>query len=133
MQCWSLFWKKYQHVFKKHQLLFIWPILLTPARSEGRNTYHFWKKATSPFFRSKLCGNYWAFVPNKPIIFAGSGVKFLTYFLSLFTWESYSSTFAWSSLRSYFWSVFSCIQTEYGKTRSISPYSVRMQENTDHK
>ena len=30
-----------------------------------------------------------------------------------------------------FWSIFSSIRTEYGEIRSISPYSVRMQENTD--
>ena len=30
-----------------------------------------------------------------------------------------------------FWSLFSCIRTEYGKVRSISPYSVWMPENTD--
>ena len=33
-------------------------------------------------------------------------------------------------IRSYFWSVFSCIRTEY---KGKSPYSVRMQENTDQK
>ena len=33
----------------------------------------------------------------------------------------------------FFWSVFSRIRTEYGKTRSISPCSVRMRENTDQK
>ena len=33
----------------------------------------------------------------------------------------------------FFWSVFSCIRTEYGEIRSIFPYSVRMQENTDQK
>ena len=36
-------------------------------------------------------------------------------------------------IRSYFWSVFSHIRTEYGVIRSISPYSVLMQENTDQK
>ena len=36
-------------------------------------------------------------------------------------------------IRSFFWSVFSRIRTEYGKIWSISPYSVRMQENTDQK
>ena len=36
-------------------------------------------------------------------------------------------------IRSFFWSVFSSIQTEYGEIRSISPYSVRMRENTDQK
>ena len=30
-----------------------------------------------------------------------------------------------------FWSVFSRIRTEYGKTLRISPYSVRMRKNTD--
>ena len=30
-----------------------------------------------------------------------------------------------------FWSVFSRIRIEYGEIRSISPYSVRMRENTD--
>ena len=34
-------------------------------------------------------------------------------------------------IRSYFWSVFSCIRTEYGEIQSISPYSVRIRENTD--
>ena len=32
-----------------------------------------------------------------------------------------------------FWSVFSRIRIEYGEIRSISPYSVRMRENTDQK
>ena len=32
-----------------------------------------------------------------------------------------------------FWSVFSRTWAEYGEIRSISPYAVRMQENTDHK
>ena len=30
-----------------------------------------------------------------------------------------------------FWSAYSCIQTEYGGMRSISPYSVPMRENAD--
>ena len=36
-------------------------------------------------------------------------------------------------IRSYFWSVFSCIRTEYGEILHISPYSVRIKENTDLK
>ena len=36
-------------------------------------------------------------------------------------------------IRSFFWSVFFRIRTEYGEIRSISPYSVRMRENTDQK
>ena len=34
-------------------------------------------------------------------------------------------------IQSYFWSVFSRIRTEYGEILRISPYSVRMRENTD--
>ena len=33
----------------------------------------------------------------------------------------------------FFWSAFSRIRTEYVDIRSISPYSVRMRENTDQK
>ena len=36
-------------------------------------------------------------------------------------------------IRGFFWSVFFHIWTEYGKIRSISPYSVRMRENMDQK
>ena len=36
-------------------------------------------------------------------------------------------------IRSYFWSVFSCIWTECGYLWSKSPYSFRIQENTDQK
>ena len=35
--------------------------------------------------------------------------------------------------RSFFWSVFSGIRTEYGEILRFSPYSVRMWENTDQK
>ena len=33
----------------------------------------------------------------------------------------------------FFWSVFSCIRTKYGKIRGISPYSFLMRENTDQR
>ena len=33
----------------------------------------------------------------------------------------------------FFWSVFPHIRTEYGEIQSISPYSIRMRENTDQK
>ena len=36
-------------------------------------------------------------------------------------------------IRSFSWSVFSCIQTEYGDLLYKSPYSVRMHEHTDQK
>ena len=36
-------------------------------------------------------------------------------------------------IQSFFWSLFSCIWTEYRDLRSISPYSIRMQENADRK
>ena len=34
-------------------------------------------------------------------------------------------------IRSYFWSVFSCIRNEYGDLLRKSSHSVQMQENTD--
>ena len=36
-------------------------------------------------------------------------------------------------IRSYFWSVFSCIRNEYGDLLRKSPYSFQIQENTDQK
>ena len=36
-------------------------------------------------------------------------------------------------IRKFFWSVFSCVWTEYRDLRSKSPYSVRIQQNTDQK
>ena len=36
-------------------------------------------------------------------------------------------------IRSFFWSIFSCIRTEYGGSRSKSLYSVLIRENTDQK
>ena len=36
-------------------------------------------------------------------------------------------------IKSFFWSVFSRIWTEYGEILRISPYSVQMQENTEWK
>ena len=36
-------------------------------------------------------------------------------------------------IRRFFWSVFSRIRTECGEIRSISPYSVRIRENTEQK
>ena len=36
-------------------------------------------------------------------------------------------------IRNFFWSVFSPIRIEHGELQTISPYSVRMRENTDQK
>ena len=38
-----------------------------------------------------------------------------------------------AQIRSFLWSVFSCIRTEYGDLLRKSPYSVRILENTDQK
>ena len=52
-----------------------------------------------------------------------------------FSWMRFSNLDCVKSIqiRSYFWSVFSCIWTECGEIWSISLYSVRIQENTDQK
>ena len=47
-------------------------------------------------------------------------------------WVSASHCVKSVQIRSYFWSVFSRIWTEYGEIQRISPYSVRMPENVDH-
>ena len=36
-------------------------------------------------------------------------------------------------MRTFFWSLFSSIRTEYAHLRNTSPFSVQIQENTDHK
>ena len=49
-------------------------------------------------------------------------------------WEDYNNHCVKSiRTQSFFWSVFSCIWTEYGKILRISPYSVQMLENTDQR
>ena len=55
-------------------------------------------------------------------------------FLALVSQISQEST-AWKSvqIQSFFWSVFSRIQTEYGYLRSKSPCSAQMKKNTDQK
>ena len=47
--------------------------------------------------------------------------------------ESLSHCVKSIQIRSFFWSIFSHIRTEYEQIRSISPYSVRIWENTDQK
>ena len=51
--------------------------------------------------------------------------NFLLAFLQIYSVKSVQ-------IRSFFWSVFSNIRTEYEDLRSKSPYSLRIQENTDH-
>ena len=38
-----------------------------------------------------------------------------------------------AQIQSFFWPVFSCIRTEYGDLNCKSPYSIRIQKNTDQK
>ena len=60
-----------------------------------------------------------------------STVRLCLFFLFLWTF-SLTHCVKIVRIRS-FLSVFSCIWTEYGKTRAISPYSVKIQENTEKK
>ena len=65
--------------------------------------------------------------------------KRLLLFFKIFTKQLFFGTPLNCSLREkcpntgYFWSVFSRSRTEYGDIRSISPYSVRIRENTNQK
>ena len=85
---------------------------------------------------------------GKKAIAYGKGVMICEQFLGKKNGNSYSkfahkhflSNFAKANnsvksfqIRSFFWSVFSHIRTEYGEILRISPDSVRMQENTDQK
>ena len=56
----------------------------------------------------------------------------------LVAWNKYFVMHTWHcvkkvQIRSFFWSVFYCIRTEFGELRSKSLYSARIQENTDEK
>ena len=53
------------------------------------------------------------------------------HFLTPFPWRDHCVKCV--QIRSFLWSVFSHIRTEYGEMLRISPYSVRMRENTDQK
>ena len=59
---------------------------------------------------------------------------FAKYFI-MYLWQVLNTSHCVESvqIRSFFWSVFSRIRTEYGEILHISPYSVRMWENTDQK
>ena len=58
-------------------------------------------------------------------------------FLSMFKHWLWNGTYSHCGksvqIGSFFWSVFSCIRTEYRDLRNKSPCSVRVQENTDRK
>ena len=47
--------------------------------------------------------------------------------------KSYNQCVKIVQIRSFLWSVFFLIRTEYGEILSIPPYSVQMRENTDQK
>ena len=62
--------------------------------------------------------------------------KSLPFYVLLTKYFLYFWTFSLQLLRqtgSYFWSAFSCIRTEYGDLPRKSPYSIRIQENTNQK
>ena len=72
---------------------------------------------------------------SSQVIFKVSSRIFF-FFFHLFTFPLiYRSLYCVKSvqIRSYFWSVFPRIRTEYGEIRSISSYSVRMWGNADQK
>ena len=52
--------------------------------------------------------------------------------MSIFQYDQNIQCLKSVQIRSFLWSVFSCIRTEYGDFRK-SPYSFRIQENTDQK
>ena len=77
----------------------------------------------------EIFGKYMWSVIFKIAIYITLGLEEI-YWYTIFIWIHYVKNV---QIRSFFWSVFSCIRSEYGEIRSIPPYSVRMRENTDHK
>ena len=74
-----------------------------------------------------------------PVLIKVTGYRFATWLkLNFFTdifqrlWPCNDCTKC-VQIRSFFWSVFSRIRTDHGEIRSISPYSVRVRENTDQR
>ena len=69
----------------------------------------------------------------KELLFEGMLLNFLKW--NTHSTEKYLPLYCVKSvqIRSFFWSVFFCIRTEYEDLLRKSPYSVRIQENTDHK
>ena len=58
--------------------------------------------------------------------------------LSIYSWATLQSTLSTYCVKSvqtrrFFWSVFSCIWTEYGDILGKLPYSAQIQDNTDQK
>ena len=77
-------------------------------------------------------------VLNMPLVLKRQGYRSLKVVCKLYSKDSRYSEYASHcvksvQIRSFFWSVFSCIWTKYGDLRSESPYSVPIQENTDQK
>ena len=77
------------------------------------------------------------FLLNKS--FSKGSILFINLVFKVIYMSKYFPTFGFfwkvkcAQIRSFFWSVFSRIWTEYREIRSISSYSVRMRENTEQK
>ena len=91
--------------------------------------FKFWRKlsySTGSIFAHTSRNSFinWGIVQLRTGIYLLSDFRlyFVHYFLTLRDKCPYSELF---------WSVFSCIRTEYGEILHISPYPVRMRENTD--
>ena len=52
--------------------------------------------------------------------------------LSMYIYSNINHCVKSVQIRSFFWPVFSYIRTEYRDLRSKSPYSIRIQENSEH-
>ena len=75
--------------------------------------------------------NFRALLSNCCILVVGGRCSVAAFYVKKFFAQNHCVKSV--QIGSFFWSLFSRIRTEYGEIRSISPYSVRMPENTDQK
>ena len=68
--------------------------------------------------RKGICGSQLSHIPHIP---------------SISVFPTYPALCEMCPNTEFFWSVFSCIRTEYGEIRNIFPYPLRMRQNTDQK
>ena len=89
-------------------------------------------RATLPFFQSCVFCK-WLWCKEETCYLQFHALNTLQWNLS--NWkQGWLTSTAWSvQIRSYFWSVFSCIRTEYEDLLRKSPYSVRIKEKKDQK
>ena len=128
--CWYL--RKFSSLKLLWFLHFIWRLLFI-KQALGRSCFK--KETLAQVFSCEFCEfSKNTFLHRSSLVAASVFVSTLTLFATNTLLVLYFPQCVKNVLiRRFFWYVFSRFRTEYGEIRSISPYSVRMRENTDQK